>query len=352
MACLLNVSALDQFIESNFTSGGPGAAILLKVNDETVYQKTVGLANVEKQEQVTPLTNFRLASVSKQFTAMGIALLEQRGKLNFQDSLLKFFPDFGATGESLTLQHLLNHTSGLLDYEAFVSETREEQVADQEVLQITTGHTHTYFTPGSEFRYSNTGYVLLGLIIEQVSGKSLQSFLEENIFRPLGMYSTTLYAPTIPIPHRAMGYAQNDLAETVFSDQSTCSATKGDGCLYTSVQEYELWHEALKENPRFDLETLLRKSSAVINSNRNWHYGMGWFFSERQDGSLEMYHTGNTCGFSNLVVRLPAHDLLLICLTNIANNHLLLPDLVQKVLKTTSVELASNLIYALPELTR
>jgi CubicO group peptidase (beta-lactamase class C family) len=346
-------NALDSMLSSCYTDLEPGAALLVMAGGETLYAKGIGQATLSFSEPITPRTNFRMASVSKQFTAMCIHLLEQEGRLRYEDRLLRFFPDFNpVTGNSVTLHQLLTHSSGLLDYEAFIDEHNPAQVTDEEVLQIAAAQAETYFEPGTAFRYSNTGFVLLALVVEQVSGMAFGSFLRKYVFEPLGMKDSILYRKDAVIPKRAMGHASNAAGAAYFSDQSSCSATKGDGCIYTSLQDYKLWHEALCQPGPFQLQPLLDKVYFPIDAEQNWFYGMGWFFTVRKDGTKEMYHTGNTCGFSNLVIRLPEQDVLIAYFSNLADNQHLLAGFLHTLNPFPELSPESDLVRHLADLTR
>ncbi|PVY37377.1 serine hydrolase domain-containing protein [Pontibacter virosus] len=343
--------ALDEHLRSCYTSIGPGAALLVSVAGETLYASGIGIADLTSGEKITPVTTFRLASVSKQFTAMCIQLLEHEGRLSYDDTLRQFFPEFPASIRAkVTLQHLLSHTSGLLDYEEFVEERPGWQIGDEEVLAIAASQNGTYFTPGTQYRYSNTGYVLLALVVERVSGIAYADFLQQRVFEPLDMNHTMLYEKGKPIPERAMGYARNGAGEIVLADQGTCTATKGDGCIYTSVREYHRWHQALSQQA--GMAPALEQVYAPIPGYTNGFYGMGWFFSRRKSGGLEMYHTGNTSGFSNLVIRIPENDMLIACFSNIADNTHLLTSLLDVLGQFPVLRTESGLIRNLLQLTR
>jgi CubicO group peptidase (beta-lactamase class C family) len=346
-------TTLDSMLNSSYAGHKPGAALLLMAGGETLYAKGVGQAKLSFSEPVTKSTNFRMASVSKQFTAMCIHLLEQEGKLTYDDPLVRFFPEFNpVTGRNVTLHQLLTHSSGLPDYEDFVDHTTTAQVTDEQVLQITAARTQTYFEPGTAFRYSNTGFVLLALVVEQVSGMHFGAFLRKYVFDVLGMKGSLLYQPDAVIPDRAMGYATNATGAPYFSDQSSCSATMGDGCIYTSLQDYQRWHEALCQPGPFQLQPLLDKVYFPIDEKQNWYYGMGWFFSVRKDGTKEMYHTGNTCGFSNLVIRLPEQDVLIAYFSNIAGNRHLLTGFLDTLRNLPIFSPESGLLRQMGNLTR
>ena len=344
--------ALDKHLQNLYTKEQPGAAILVARAGVVLYEECIGLADLETKEPITPVTNFRLASVSKQFTAMCVQLLQQQGILTYTDKLSLFFPELGHLGGGISIEHLINHTSGMPDYEDFVPENRQEQVRDVEVLEITAAQSQLLFAPGTQYRYSNTGYVLLALVVEEVSGMAYADFLGKYIFEPLGMSNTLLYETGKTIPNRAMGYSLSTAGEIVFSDQSTCSATKGDGCIYTSLRDYLKWHEALEKHEAFQLHKTLQSINTLIEDNLNWRYGMGWFYSKCKNGSLEMYHTGNTCGFSNLVIRVPENQLLIACFSNMAGNPHLLTSFLDVLQQYPETRLQSNLVRHLSELTR
>ncbi|MHC2992846.1 beta-lactamase [Pontibacter sp. HJ8] len=344
--------SVDAWANSICIDSGPGAAILIAAAGEVLYAKGFGVADLSTGQPITPATNFRMASVSKQFTALCVQLLEQRGMLSYEDKLLQFFPGFSSVGESITIRHLLTHTSGLPDYENFVAETRDSQVRDEEVLEIVAAQPATYFVPGTKYRYSNTGYVLLALIVEQVSGQPYCDFLQANIFTPLGMHHTTLYASGKAISNRALGYAKDQDGQIAFSDQGTCTATKGDGCIYTSVQDYLQWHQALGSCSESGIAPVLGDVCFPLDGYAHGFYGMGWFFSGRSSGGMEMYHTGNTSGFSNLVIRIPEHDVLIACFSNLADNPHLLTGFLDTLQPFPLLRPETSLVRNLLQLTR
>lgn len=313
---------LDSLLATNFPSNQAGIAILVLHNGQEIYKKGFGLANLETKKPITEYTNFRMASVSKQFTAMCVMLLEKQKKLSYEDNLLKFFPDFDKTvGSQIKIKHLLTHTSGILDYEELIPANQKEQLSDADVVSFLKNQSKTYFKTGSKFQYSNSGFCLLEQIIERASTMSFVQFIESQIFKPLGMKNTRIYEANIEIPNRAMGYARNEKGELVFSDQSVTSATKGDGCIYTSLEDYKKWHNALINNKLVNLKLELSKINHLIAGTKNVYYGLGWFHAYNATNQLELYHTGSTCGFSNSVNFVPKKAFLVVCFSNIADNH-------------------------------
>lgn len=311
---------LDSVMRSMNAPTGPGAALLVRINGKTIYRNGYGLANAETKARITPETNFRMASVSKQFTAMSILLLEKDGKLSVDDPLTRFFPDFNPlVGKKVQIRHLLTHTSGILDYEAVMNPQQREQLLDADVLTLIKNRDSLYFEPGTQFRYSNSAYCLLALVVERVSGKSFASFIKQRIFQPLHMSQSTVYEAGKPIRNRAMGYREEG-GKFVFSDQSVTSATKGDGGIYTSLTDYQKWIAALETNKLLDIKAALARTGKAIPQTSDSFYGAGWFY--RQHGSLTLFHSGSTCGFNNYVVSIPSEQFLMVCFSNKANNKL------------------------------
>jgi len=191
---------VDRLFDSFNGKDIPGAAVMVIRDSRPIFVKTYGLANLEKNIPVKTNTNFRLASVTKQFTAMCIMILVERGKLTYDRTLTEIFHGFPDYGCNITIHHLLKHTSGLVSYESLVPETATEQILDEDVLHIIMSQDSTYFSPGAEYHYSNSGYTVLAMVVEKISGKSFAGFLKENIFEPLGMKNTVAYEKGISKP--------------------------------------------------------------------------------------------------------------------------------------------------------
>lgn len=320
---------LDLLLSKRFNSNQAGIAVMVVKEGKTLYQKGFGLANIATQERITPQTNFRMASVSKQFTAMCIMLLHKQGKLSYDDNLLKFFPDFDQNvGQKVKIRHLLTHSSGIIDYENLIPENQKNQVLDEEVVTLLRSQSKTYFEPGSEFRYSNSGFCLLEQIVEKASAQSYIHFITKHIFQPLKMTHTRIYDTGQNIPHRAMGYTRNKEGGLIDSDQSITSATKGDGCVYTSLEDYKKWHNSLTKNTLIDLEKELTSVNIALPKNVKGRYGLGWFYAQDAQNPLAIYHTGSSCGFSNGVLIVPSKQYLFLYFSNIADNHAVEKELV------------------------
>jgi len=291
----------------------PGAAVLVLKDGQPVFRRGYGLAVVEDGTPVSPATNFRLASVSKQFTAAAILLLAEDGKLSIDDPLKKWLPSLPAVADAMTLRQLLSHTSGLLDYEDLMDPADTRQVHDIDVLHLLEKENRTLFAPGSDYRYSNSGYALLALVVGKASGSDFAGFLRQRIFLPLGMDATFAHQDGVDeVPDRAYGYSEID-GRWQRTDQSTTSAVLGDGGIYSSLDDLARWDAALYD------ERLLRRASLQLAFSPATKtpepdvpfYGFGW----RINGDL-LWHSGESIGFRNVILRYPKQKLTVIVLTN------------------------------------
>jgi len=294
----------------------PGAAVMIIKNGEIIFEKGYGLANIESEAAIDRFTNFRLASVTKQFTAMSVLLLIERGKLNYNTTLTEIFPGYPGYGSKINIKHLLQHTSGLVDYEDMIDDTVTVQLKDNDVLNLMMKTDSTYFQPGSQFRYSNTGYALLSLIVERISLKPFRDFLYENIFNPLGMENTIAYEKNInEVRNRAYGYTISN-SGVELTDQSVTSAVLGDGGIYSSLNDLYKWDQALYTNKIISEKYRAESwTPGVTSAGDEFSYGYGWHL-ERRYNTKVVYHTGSTRGFRNIIYRIPEKRFSIIILTN------------------------------------
>lgn len=296
--------------------GKPGAAVMVIRDGKILHAKGYGLANVEKQTRCDTNTNFRLASFSKQFTAMAVMILAERKKLSLDERLTDFFPEFPAYGKQITVQHLLTHASGLKDYEDLIPAGTTIPVLDQDVLRLMLAQDSTDFAPGSKYRYSNTAFALLAMIVEQRSGQTFATFLRENIFAPLKMRNTLAYEQGISaVPNRALGYVvkTNGVEQ---SDQSLTSAVLGDGGIYSSVMDLFKWDQSLYTTKLVSAKTLREIFTPhVITDKPETGYGYGWYIGIHR-GEKKIWHSGTTCGFMTRIERFPSKKFTVIILTN------------------------------------
>ncbi len=299
----------------NYNGKNPGISYAVIKNGEVLYKYNLGLANIEKSKKTKSNTNYRLASVTKQFTALAILMLIEKNKLSFSTVLTDTFDDFPEYGKNITIQQLLSHTSGLLDYENLMKDDRMVPILDHEVLLLMKQQDSTKFTPGSQYDYSNSAYAVLSQIIEKKSGKTFKKFIESEIFKPLKMKNSAVYTKNSKIKHRAYGYTiKND--SIIFSDQSITSSVQGDGGIYTSIDDYIKWDQALKNNKLISSE-LQNKAYTIqsINPESEWDYGYGWRIKFEGEKKL-ISHSGHTSGFTNYVIKIPKEKLTVIVLTN------------------------------------
>ena len=307
---------IDSLFSDYDLGDGPGAAVMIIKDGEILFSNGYGLANLEDGIPNTNETNFRLASITKQFTAMCIMILINHGELDFESTLTDIFSAFPSYGNNITIRHLLNHTSGLVDYESLIQNDATEQVSDMDVNNMMTGLDSTYFTSGTDYRYSNTGYALLAMIVEVKSGLSFAAFLEENIFSPLGMTNSVAHQNGISsVNNRAYGYSQNN-GEYSRDDQSLTSAVLGDGGIYTSLNDMFRWDQSLYTDSLVPYEILNEAfTSGELSSGEKTGYGFGW----RIDSYLyreRVAHTGSTRGFRNVYMRFPDQHISILILTN------------------------------------
>lgn len=293
----------------------PGATVMVIKDGKVLLERSYGLANLGTGEKVTPETNFRLASVTKQFTAAAVSILAKQGKLKISDPVSKYFPELAEIAPGVTLKHLLTHTSGLPEYDRLLPDNDKTQISDRDVLKLLLKQKPLTGKPGTRYAYNNTGYALLALVIEKVSKKSFADFLQQNIFAPLGMSSTLVYSKTAAIAHRAYGYS-GELDSFVDADQARDTAVLGDGGVYSSARDLAKWIGGLENNTILDAKQLAECTSAAVKTTTpGLSYGLGWRITDF-NGEKLVFHTGTTSGFKNVVMWVPSRKLSVVVLTN------------------------------------
>lgn len=333
---------LDELFSAVTSPEAPGLVVLVRQNGKTVLERGYGVGDLRSKVRVDARTNFRLASFTKQFTAMAIMLLVHDGKLRYDESLTEVSPDFPDYGKTITVRNLLNHVSGLPDYEELMEAAEkasgsmwspEKQIQDDEVLKLLETEQSGKFAPGTSWSYSNSGYVVLGLIVARTSGKTYGEFLHERIFAPLKMNHTIVYQKgKNEVANRAFGHSkENDLFKE--TDQSSTSATLGDGGIYSNLEDLAKWDDALRNHTLLS-EKEMRPALAPVKLNDgsephwptqlngdNLHpgkpvsYGFGWFL-DPYNGHARMWHTGSTMGFRTVIERFLGENLTIIILSN------------------------------------
>ena len=308
--------AVDSLMTPYAAPNGPGASLLVIHNGNVEYLKSYGLADVEKGVRVTPKTNFRLASLSKQFTGTAVMLLVADKKLRYDDDIVTWLPDLPSFARGVTVRNLLNHTGGLPGYEDFVPDSQTAQVHDRDIPVLIAGAASAKFPAGTQYDYSNTGYGLLALIVEKASGTRFADFLHDRIFAPLGMTETVAYeAGRSVVGERAYGHSVN-ASGVRRTDQSNTSAVLGDGGIYSSAADLAKWDRALERHALVSTSapTLAWTPPALPNGARS-EYGFGWFV-DRDHGTMRLRHHGESRGFTNSILRFPDQRLTVVVLTN------------------------------------
>lgn len=302
-------SIIDAYMQDQVAANLFSGAILVAHHDKVLLSKGYGMADWENQVANTPQTRMRLASLTKPFTAVAILMLHARGQLSIHDSICRYMPNCPAHWAPVTIRHLLNHTSGIPNYTDFADfEQTEMLFTTRDNLIKRFKYLPLLFEPGALYSYSNSGYVLLGLIIEQVSGEPYEIFLQTNIFTPLYMVNTGYDQNRERIkPGQALGYTSVGVLAP-FIDSSTLDAAGG---LYSTIEDLYRWDQALYTEQL--LPAALRDEMFMPDLNG---YGYGWRIHEH-DGRRAISHTGMINGFANYIVRYPEERLTIITLSNL-----------------------------------
>jgi len=308
---------------SNFSQNEPGCAYIASFDDGVTYKGAVGLDSIEENLLLTTKTIFNLASVSKQFTAFAILLLEQEGKLNLDDSILKYVPTLGAYAEPVTLRHLIHHTGGLVDYmelaeQANIQET--EKLTPEQSLAHLEKHQKAAFPVGTKFEYSNTGYFLLSLVVEKAIGKNLREYSKERIFAPLHMNDTAIverYPTSFPV---ARGYLKNE--QGAYEIYESPWEHMGDGAVHSNVEDLVKWGQNYTTGKVGGKDLVKRMTEAGPKTSPtgqkitdNEDYAFGVFLGKDFDCHY-LEHSGGWAGYRSHFMRFPEECLTIAVLGN------------------------------------
>ncbi|HLK28803.1 MAG TPA: serine hydrolase domain-containing protein [Puia sp.] len=310
---------IDSLLNSIYKSNEPGIAIAIQENGKVIFENGYGLANLETKEKNSPASNFNIGSLTKQFTAFGILKLASAELISLDDSIIKFFPQFNKkVGSIITIRQLLTHSSGIIDHYAFVDTNIVKHATDKDVFNAVKNIDSTYFPPGTKYRYSNTAYCLLALIIEKVSGLAYPYFIKQNIFSLLYMNNSQVLKINNPITNRVLGYdtSQNSFKK-LDASESIFFSTQGDGGIYTSINDYLKWFNSLQSGLLLDRQWIekARSPQFPVDAKNKLSYGFGWFINE-QNEFKEVYHTGSNGGFRAIAFSIPSKNYLIIILSN------------------------------------
>jgi D-alanyl-D-alanine carboxypeptidase len=309
---------LTQIVQQAYSIDAPGAAVIVVRDGQTLYRGARGLANVELSVSLQPEHRFRIGSVTKQFTAAAILLLAERGQLALSDPITKFLPDYHAQGHVVTIQQLLSHTSGIANYteQPDWPPTLRTDVSVDQLIGIFQDKPFD-FAPGERWKYDNSGYILLGAVIEKVSGQRYADFMRSQIFAPLGMTQTDYENTSAITPGRVAGYAP-DGDHWRNADFLSMTQPFAAGALLSTVDDLARWNTAIEHGELLTAASWQRASTSFsLPDGTSTRYGAGWILG-RVGPVATLEHGGGINGFNAYVLRAPAAHVYVAVLTNAA----------------------------------
>lgn len=314
----------------------PGGSLFIAGKGDSIAAYSFGMADLDNRIPNTSQTKFRMASVSKHFTAFSVYQLIDEGKVSPDTRLTTVLEGMNPVYDSITVGQLLNHTSGIPDYEDLMPDTLDQQLSDADVLGLIKDEDQLYFEPGSQFKYSNTGYCLLSLVTEKISGQPYADYMSTQVFMPQHI-NALVYEAAHPPADRAFGYHPTDSLHFKFADQSLTSATKGDGGVYIAPNQFARWaHFLMKQvTDGASYAEMLEQNKTRVTDKVD--YSMGWFFIKDKQNRQLMLHSGETTGFNNIVVLIPEEDFSISLFTN--RDDLLIAPFFEQLLKKNQVEI-------------
>jgi CubicO group peptidase (beta-lactamase class C family) len=317
---VLNTKAMsaefDKLLSAQYKTGGTGCAALVAINGKITYKKAFGMANLELNVPMQPDMVFRIGSITKQFTAIAILQLMEQGKLSLQDDITKYIPDYPTQAYKITIENLLTHTSGIKSYtnvpefmKYIMDDLKPEEVIDK------FKNLPMEFAPGTKWNYNNSGFFLLGYIIEKVSGMKYQDYIEQNLFKPAGMTNSLYGSNRKIIKNRAYPY-QPDGDSTVNADYMSMLLPYSAGSLMSTVEDLYKWNRALISDKLVKKENLEKAwTEYKLSDGKGTHYGYGWFLNQVQ-GSQSIEHGGGINGYLTFGIYLPAEDVFVAVFSN------------------------------------
>lgn len=315
---------VDFLFERAIKENYPGASVLIAQDGRILYENGYGLANIEKIIAVEPRTTFRIGSVTKQFTAAAILKLEQDGKLSVQDKLSKYIADF-PRGDEVTLHHLLTHTSGIVSFTSdpdFVNKVAGD-ISTEEMIDWIKSLGYM-FSPGESWSYCNSGYFLLGYIVEQVCGNTFDAYMKQTFFEPLDMHHSGVYHKGLDLPDEAIGYSYEN-GKPVLAIDWNMDFAGGAGNLYSNVGDLFKWNEAIFSGDLLSSASLTAAfTPATLNNGEQAQamgsgYGYGWSIGNLR-GQQIISHGGGLPGFNTALARLPEKNMTVVVLSNCLSN--------------------------------
>jgi CubicO group peptidase (beta-lactamase class C family) len=306
----------DKLLSAQFNPCETGSAALVAINGQVIYKKAFGMANLELNVPMQPDMVFRIGSITKQFTAIAILQLMEQGKLSLQDDITKFIPDYPTQAYKITIENLLTHTSGIKSYTSvpeFMKYIKDDFKPEEVIDKFK--NLPMEFAPGTKWNYNNSGFFLLGYIIEKASGMKYQDYIEQNLFKPAGMTNSLYGNDRKIIKNRAYPY-QNDGDNTVNADYMSMLLPYSAGSLMSTVEDLYKWNRALISGKFVKRETLDKAwTEFKLSEGKGTHYGYGWFLSQVQ-GSLSIEHGGGINGYLTNGIFLPKEDVFVAVFSN------------------------------------
>ena len=309
-------ATFDSMLNKLFKPGGPGGTALVSRKGKVIYKKAFGMADLELNVPMHPDMIFRIGSITKQFTAVAILQFAEKGKLSLQDDIKKFIPDYPTQGHTITIEHLLTHTSGIKSYTGmpdFQSMMRKD-MKPAEIIDMFKNE-KMEFAPGTKWNYNNSAYILLGYIIEKVSGKSYEDYVKENLFIPAGMTNSGYGNERRIIKNRAKGYQKNkDVYEN--ADYLSMTLPYAAGSLISTVEDLWKWNQAVNSYKIVSKASLDKAfTNYRLSNNKPANYGYGWSLA-RVQGSPTVEHSGGINGFQTDAMYLPKEDIFVVIFSN------------------------------------
>ncbi len=308
-------SQVDALLTKQYPSDGPGAVALISKGGKPIYRKAFGMASMENNVALTPEHVFEIGSITKQFTAVSILMLVEQGKLSLEDPINKYIENYPMHGHTITIHHLLTHTSGIKSYTGMERWTKlwRNDMTPQEMIDLFKEEPMD-FAPGEKYLYNNSAYFMLGYIIEKASGVSYPDFVEKNIFTPLGMKNSYYGSKSKIIKNRALGYQKAE--EYINAEYLSLTQPYAAGSIMSTVDDLLLWNTAVHANKLVKKETLQKAfTNYKLNNGKLINYGYGWGLNDI-NGSATFEHSGGIFGYTTNAIYLPKEDVFVAVFSN------------------------------------
>lgn len=343
-----NKNDFDTYLQKRYVKGEFNGNVLIVKNDSVLLHKSYGVKSIIPLDSLTLNSVFRLGSVSKQFTTMGIMVLKEQGELTLDQELSAFIPELSFY-KGVTVRHLMNHLSGIPDYIHLMQQFYRPELSNDDPLKMLSGNQEVInyfretkpsvlFKPGDRYQYSNTGYLLLASIIEKVSGLSFSEFMRSNVFEPAGMENTVVYKYVVGhdslMPNRVFGIKKQGGRLRSYDTDYLCNVV-GDGGVYSTTGDLRIWDKILYTDKLISYATMKEAfTGATLNNGETSNYGFGWRILQWTDSKKVVAHQGVFVGFRTFIYRDIVSKNLIIFLTNDASKeHKKICKRLQKILE-------------------